>query len=221
MKQIYYDSYLKIIDPHREVIENIIDVMDQYNFEKEKTKLLDAGFSKRFLDLKKSIIKNDRKKYFSNDRANTVCKTILDFNLNVTCNKKTKMLDLGCGYGEYASIFKSYGYDVIGTNAPFYNDDFIFVNKLLGIPYVLCDIRQKLPFADKQFDIVFCIGVLTLQGMKGKIPFAANELKRVCKKQICLKIHEKMIDYHQLDMNNLFLGEEIIGNKDHWVVNLY
>ncbi len=68
---------------------------------------------------------------------------------------KGKILDLGCGEGEYSKRLKDSGFDVISgdiDSARFkYKDE-------IGFKY--CDITNKLPFADNTFDYVLLLEVI-------------------------------------------------------------
>lgn len=67
-------------------------------------------------------------------------------------NSKGKCLDLGCGIGQYSKKLIKYGYDVISADI---SD--IALNKVKGFNenVVKLDMRDKLPFQDNEFDVVF------------------------------------------------------------------
>ena len=65
------------------------------------------------------------------------------------------VLDLGCGPGEYTELFRSRGGNVIGC------DGSSVMLKLANREYPRCTFKnvnllEKLPFANEQFDLVFC-----------------------------------------------------------------
>ena len=70
-----------------------------------------------------------------------------------------QVLDLGCGYGNYTDYFRSIGAEVTGVDG---------AQAMLAIAreryphctFRQCDITRALPFADVQFDLVFCNQVL-------------------------------------------------------------
>ena len=65
---------------------------------------------------------------------------------------KGKCLDLGCGIGQFSKELMEYGYDV--TSADISN---IALNKVKEFnPNIIqLDMREKLPFEDEEFDLVF------------------------------------------------------------------
>lgn len=67
-------------------------------------------------------------------------------------NSKGKCLDLGCGIGQFSKQLIKYGYDVLSTDI---SD--IALNKVKGFneKVVKLDMRDKLPFQDNEFDLVF------------------------------------------------------------------
>ena len=67
-------------------------------------------------------------------------------------NSKGKCLDLGCGIGQYSKQLIKYGYDVVSADI---SD--IALNKVKDFNenVVKLDMRNKLPFSDSEFDLVF------------------------------------------------------------------
>ena len=67
-------------------------------------------------------------------------------------SSKGKCLDLGCGIGQYSKQLINYGYDVISADI---SD--IALNKVKDFnPNVVkLDMRDRLPFQDNEFDLVF------------------------------------------------------------------
>lgn len=67
-------------------------------------------------------------------------------------NLTGKCLDLGCGIGQYSKQLIKYGYDVISADI---SD--IALNKVKDFNenVVKLDMRDKLPFQDNEFDLVF------------------------------------------------------------------
>lgn len=63
-----------------------------------------------------------------------------------------KCLDLGCGIGQFSKEFIKYGYDVTSADI---SD--IALNKAIEFNknIVKLDMREKLPFVDNEFDLVF------------------------------------------------------------------
>ncbi len=67
-------------------------------------------------------------------------------------NSKGKCLDLGCGIGQYSKQLIKYGYDVVSADI---SD--IALNKVKDFNknVVKLDMRNKLPFSNSEFDLVF------------------------------------------------------------------
>ena len=119
-------------------------------------------------------------------------------------NKGT-CLDLGCGIGQYSKWFMENGYEVISSDI-----SKIALEKVkeFNSNVVNVDMREKLPFADNKFDIVFAnlsIHYFSDSDTKSLM----NEIKRILKKdglfigsvngiQGLEKIKEtaKELDYH-------------------------
>lgn len=181
-----------------------------------REELLAAGFSAQF---DTDIILNDRSRYFSGKRADTVL-TTLDRVMPELGDEKISILDVGCGYGDYASILAAQGHSVTGTNWHAFNEDFLFVNKLLGIETIVCDIND-LPFEDNSFDMTLCIGVLTLKNLTGQIPHALKELRRVSRRFIGIRVHEKTMTHHGYETtNDIFEDTNIRGDGENWIIEL-
>lgn len=92
--------------------------------------------------------------YFKNDEywANHINKDLEEDlwidEYNTYFNSKGKCLDIGCGIGQFSKQLIKYGYDVISD---------IALNKVKGFNenIVKLDMRDKLPFQDNEFDLVF------------------------------------------------------------------
>lgn len=76
--------------------------------------------------------------------------------------KEKKILDLGCGRGEFLTAMKSKGYDIIGVEPDPYKDEAIEKNKkdnaidveVLKVP------GEAMPFQPGTFDFIYCNDVL-------------------------------------------------------------
>lgn len=96
--------------------------------------------------------------YFKNDEywANHINKDLEEDlwieEYKIYLDSKGKCLDLGCGIGQFSKQFIKYGYDVISADI---SD--IALNKVKGFNenVVKLDMRDKLPFQDNEFDLVF------------------------------------------------------------------
>lgn len=67
-------------------------------------------------------------------------------------NSKGKCLDLGCGIGQYSKQLIKYGYDVISADI---SDIALNRVKDFNKNVMKLDMREKLPFSDNEFDLVF------------------------------------------------------------------
>lgn len=67
-------------------------------------------------------------------------------------NSKGKCLDLGCGIGQYSKQLIKYGYSVVSADI---SDIALNKVKEFNRNVVKLDMREKLPFSDSEFDIVF------------------------------------------------------------------
>ena len=67
-------------------------------------------------------------------------------------NLKGKCLDLGCGIGQYSKQLIKYGYDVISADI---SDIALNKVKSFNENIVKLDMRDKFPFPDNEFDLVF------------------------------------------------------------------
>lgn len=96
--------------------------------------------------------------YFKNDEywANHINKDLEEDlwieEYRIYLNSTGKCLDLGCGIGQYSKQLIKYGYDVISADI---SD--IALNKVKDFNenVVKLDMRDKLPFQDNEFDLVF------------------------------------------------------------------
>ncbi len=57
------------------------------------------------------------------------------------------------------------------------------------------NLPEKLPFADNEFNLIWCHGVITLPCFRNKIPEILEDMSRVAK-QVIIRIHPRMLDYH-------------------------
>lgn len=67
-------------------------------------------------------------------------------------NRKGKCLDLGCGIGQYSKELMSYGYEVTSSDI---SDIALEKVKEFNNNVIKLDMKEKLPFSDNEFDLVF------------------------------------------------------------------
>jgi 2-polyprenyl-3-methyl-5-hydroxy-6-metoxy-1,4-benzoquinol methylase len=87
--------------------------------------------------------------------------------------KRGKVLDLGCGDGDYANNLKQLGFDV--TAADLDSSRFRYHNM---IQFQKCDITERLPFSDKSFDYVLLLEVI--EHLKNPY-FVIGQIQRILK----------------------------------------
>lgn len=73
----------------------------------------------------------------------------------ISGEKKGKVLDLGCGDGDYAKRLKDLGFDVIAGDI-----DIARFRYKEEIEFKHCDITKEMPFPDKTFDYVLLMEVV-------------------------------------------------------------
>ncbi len=91
----------------------------------------------------------------------------------IAARKRGKVLDLGCGDGDYAYRLNSLGFDVLAGDMD--------VNRFKykeHIPFQKCDVTAKLPFGDGVFDYVLFVEVI--EHLRNPYEVIA-EIKRVLK----------------------------------------
>jgi len=136
----------------------------------------------RIISSKNTRYLRNRKKYFSVLRTPAVINAIDILAPELFESKDKKILDLGCGYGDYVALFNGMGHTSIGTITEKNADDFIFIMKELNIPHAIHDATSSpLPFPDDSFDIVWSVNVLPLKVFQGHIDYVLSEMHRVLK----------------------------------------
>ena len=99
---------------------------------------------------------------------------------SVDNNNTIKVLDIGCGIGNYMEELIQRGYNVTGVDVSI---NMLQISKgrlqkyLSDPPLSLADI-EKLPFIDSEFDIILCVGVLEYLKTDDK---AIKEISRILK----------------------------------------
>ena len=68
-----------------------------------------------------------------------------------------RALDLGCGVGTYTPLLREVGYEVIGVD--FSLPSLVRARRAPGVHYAGAE-AYRLPFPDKTFDFVLCIGLI-------------------------------------------------------------
>ena len=93
-------------------------------------------------------------------------------------NKKSKILEIGCGYGQTLFHLKKFGFKniyAIDSNI----DAYKFIKKNMTSIKIYHDYAQNLPFKSNFFDIIICHGVLHHTNSLNK---GIKEISRVSKK---------------------------------------
>ena len=76
--------------------------------------------------------------------------------------KQKKILEIGCGRGEFLAAMKARGFDIIGVEPDPYKHETIKINeKEVGVKVEAIKVSgEELPFASETFDFVYCNNVL-------------------------------------------------------------
>lgn len=148
-------------------------------------------FWKNRLDEAKKINHLHYSVYLANDK---LWAKILEAHMEVihkVIKPTDKVLDAGCGYGRFSSIFENY----LGVD---FSPDFINEAKRL-FPHKNFEVQdlRKLPYLNKEFDVALVVSIKHMvignMGIAAWLPME-KELKRVCKKVLILEYGE-MEDY--------------------------
>jgi ubiquinone/menaquinone biosynthesis C-methylase UbiE len=115
----------------------------------------------------------------------------------------SSLLDVGCGRGFWLTLLQQ------KTNLNLTGCDLFEAMNIPGINYVKGNI-EKLPFADKSFDIVTCHH--TLEHTRD-LNRAIAELKRIARKQLIIVVPKQRYYYYTLDLHLHFfwIKEELTG----------
>ncbi|HEV3262035.1 MAG TPA: methyltransferase domain-containing protein [Gemmataceae bacterium] len=70
-----------------------------------------------------------------------------------------RVLELGCGPGKYVALLNSLGYRVVGVD-PYVYPEWDFLRKKTAAELIEKVRAEDLPFADRSFDHVVCLGAL-------------------------------------------------------------
>jgi 2-polyprenyl-3-methyl-5-hydroxy-6-metoxy-1,4-benzoquinol methylase len=93
-----------------------------------------------------------RKEDFSRPWYKLARESIKDLDL-----RDKKVLDLGCGMGEFSRILHEMGAEVICVDL---SDESVSYVKSLGFEVVKADLNDPLPYGDRSFDLVVLLDVL-------------------------------------------------------------
>lgn len=135
--------------------------------------------------------------------------------------KSGKLLDLGCGHGQDSRFFAKSGYGVVATE---FSEKAIEFAKLKSksidnIEYLIHDLKDKFPFEDNSFDIVY--SHLSIQFFDDKITdkiFA--EIQRVLKPEGIVAIIVNSNFDTEIE-NSKFLYDELYEAPDGLVKRFY
>jgi 2-polyprenyl-3-methyl-5-hydroxy-6-metoxy-1,4-benzoquinol methylase len=128
-----------------------------------------------------------------------------------------KTLDLGCGTGELTVLIKLLGFDAIGLDV---DPDNIRLAKLLANEnrfsdeMFICNDTERLPFADKTFDIVTMISVLEHLD-EYALATLVPELARICRGVVFVQAPNKR------SVNDDHTGLKFVPWMPHWLAKRY
>lgn len=154
----------------------------------------------------------NRAKYFEKNRITDVIH-IISRTFPEIDKKPQKILDLGCGFGEFSAVFRGFGHDVTSVNGgeTWYLDDFNHTTNKLNLKVDLCDLLKGLPYPNKHFDTVFASEILTLDTLLAHSNSILEELFRVANRVIVLNHKKKYLNYD----TSRFSPEIHVAAKDH------
>jgi len=95
------------------------------------------------------------------------------------------ILDVGAGAGSMVQQFRDKGYKAEGCE--FSESGRIIAKERFNIDLEFCDLRNKLPYDNDQFDWSYCVGVLSMIP-KNKMENAISEIMRVTKYGFLLNV---------------------------------
>lgn len=112
--------------------------------------------------------------------------------------KKGRMLDLGCGGGDYAKMARDLGFDLIACDI--HSDGFGYHDEMV---FVKTDINDRLPFMDSSFDYVLFFEVI--EHLRNPY-YVLSEINRILEKKGALFISTPNILNLKSRMRFLFEG---------------
>lgn len=145
----------------------------------------------------------NRYKYFEKDRVHHIVDIVSRSFSAIAGENKLRILDLGCGFGEFSAVFRGFGHDVVSINGgeTWYLDDFSYVcDEILDLKYVEQDVLYipvfKSPYIRK-FDYVFASESLTLSLLASKLDKVLTILYSIANQVIiiCHKDRIPVFDY--------------------------
>lgn len=148
------------------------------------------------------------------DRPTDLNKKSIEIMLQKLNTESNTLLDAGCGRGHWLNLLKE------KTNLQLTGCDVFDNAEFSGITYIKSSI-EKLPFADKSFDIVTCHH--TIEHIR-EIDKAIAELKRIARKQLIIVTPKQRYYYYTLDLHLHFFPKkeyllQAVGIKDAECIN--
>ncbi len=155
-----------------------------------------------------AIIDFDKYNKLSGQSASGQClKGYVEFGLEWLKNKKGKILDIGCGTGEWTKVLSDIGFDTYGVD--------IDLSKLISpsMKFKQGDMH-KIPFEDEYFDFVFNSGVFE----HSLSPYIA-----LCEMHRVLKKGGKVLLIVPTEKNRrlIYLDQHISVFDDDSLINLF
>lgn len=140
-----------------------------------------------------------RKKYFEEGRVKDIVDIVFR-SMPYIAHKESrlKIIDLGCGFGEFSTIFRTFGHDVFSVNGgdSWYLDDFRYVcEELLDLNYGECNLFDLNVPLNTQYDIIFASEILTLASLSGEINKVLKHLLPLTKKLVIICHKDSLPNY--------------------------
>jgi ubiquinone/menaquinone biosynthesis C-methylase UbiE len=153
----------------------------------------------------------------SRNRVTDLNKGCLDFILSTIKEDTSSVIDIGCGNGYLLKSIKDKFPNIELNGFDIKNE-----NNLPGVIYTKGNI-EKLPFADKSFDVVTCSHVLE---HIVNIEKAISELKRITRRQLIIVVPRQRYYFYTLDEHvNFFPFKEkltsVVNIANHACKNVH
>lgn len=154
----------------------------------------DINTAMNFKSLVYSFTEEEYSEFYNNlntisrNRKTDLNEPSIDFIITNLDKSAKNLLDIGCGKGFFLKQLKDTGLDLFGC-------DIVDKDSSREYEYTKGNI-EKLPFVDKQFDIVTCFH--TLEHIIN-LDKAVAELKRITKKQLIIAVPCQRYFYYTLD----------------------
>jgi SAM-dependent methyltransferase len=161
----------------------------------------------------------NRYKYFEKDRVNDIVDIVSRSFTALSGEKKLRILDLGCGFGEYSAIFRGFGHDVYSLNGgnTWYLEDFRYVcEDILDLKYEELNVTHlyRRFYKAIHFDYVWASEILTLDSFNNQteIETVLTKLHTISDNIIVVCHKDRILEY-----DHTKFSPEIHRNKANFI----